>query len=309
MGVVLVTGNAVIFEERIMTSRTSLSLLVFAVTTALSVAFTPAQQGPEKSSPVDKLSVEDLIKRLGSEDYKTRESATGELLKRDDARSALLKAAKSKDPEVSKRAKLIFDKHEERASKGRMKRLLERIKNGQLDEFIDQMVFLEKCVDSQTWLAVLEFADAIVTRAKETPSAKTHAKKEPSPDLGGLQGRISGFRKTGPGPTFILKESNSDSPFVKREIKDRNVLESCTIISQRSIQTGKHTQGSIIFANGDINLNNHISSSLVICDGSITIRGKAARSILIATGKVKLHDPAHGSSSVIIETPVRRWAC
>ncbi|HLY07679.1 MAG TPA: HEAT repeat domain-containing protein, partial [Planctomycetota bacterium] len=54
--------------------------------------------------------IQDLIRKLGSEDYATREQATEELQKiGKPARAALQKAAESDDPEVRQRAQSLLD--------------------------------------------------------------------------------------------------------------------------------------------------------------------------------------------------------
>jgi hypothetical protein len=67
-------------------SLTKSWILVFAGTiTAFMVVLAPAQESKAPARPSNNPSVEELIKRLNSDKYKTREAATRALLKRTDA--------------------------------------------------------------------------------------------------------------------------------------------------------------------------------------------------------------------------------
>jgi hypothetical protein len=259
------------------------------------MALAPAQQGPSKPDSNEKPSVEELIKRLNSDEYKTRVAATRALSERDDARSAVRKAARSKHLEVSKRAKLILGKLEERASKQRMERLLARIKNGQVDEFVDQMVFLEQYLDERIWRAVLDLADRIVAKVREEKKQRLLRVFIPGVDRSRdkLPYRIENFDKSSPNTAFLGQMG------LARRLADPHGINRCVIVSQGLVQARVGWYGNLIFANGDVTMPKVGSAecSLVVCDGNIQA-DFVSTSILITTGKVRLKSKGN---SIILE--------
>jgi HEAT repeat protein len=78
-----------------------LSLTVFAFVLVIDAGSAADKDKPAPSEKQRREEIDKLIKQLNAEDFKLRESATRQLMKRDDALPALREAAKSEDAEVS----------------------------------------------------------------------------------------------------------------------------------------------------------------------------------------------------------------
>jgi hypothetical protein len=254
-----------------------------------------AADAPAKDQP----SVEQLINRLDSDDYPTREEATRALAGRVEALPALRRALRCGSPEVRGRAAGILRVLRPQASKQRVPRLLARIKDGQADLFIDQMLAMPGQVDDTAWEALTGLAEAIRLQAN-----KEHKKTVPFPEIE-KRGKL--WRTATPARINGLdKDRDLDSwRALAYQVFGRSGVVRCLLVSQGPVRCDMHIGYSIVFANGDIKVANPdghgagtICDSIVFCDGSIET-DDVARCILIATGTVKIKGANEGNVVVI----------
>ena len=82
-------------------------LFLVSMLMASATAFGAADERP--AGKLDSAAVRKLVEQLGSDDFATREKATQELSKLEEAPEALREATKSNDPEVCRRAQIVVD--------------------------------------------------------------------------------------------------------------------------------------------------------------------------------------------------------
>jgi hypothetical protein len=277
-----------------MTSYTDRLIPVIAAITAVIGGIAVAQQSSSRPGTEEKPTVEELIRRLNSESYKTREAATGALLHRKDALPALRRALHSENPEVRRRASEILAQKTAREEKVRLERARVCLKNGEIDSFVDLVTSLpDASIDERTWQDVLDLADRVVAEGGKkqrveffipVPSAGRDTVRYDSTPLSRL-GALKGLR-------FLRG--------VAREVVDREMIDNCLLLCSGRVEADQIFGHNIVFANGNVTLPDKciIHSCLVVCDGSIECH-IASGSILIATGTVKLRSGSPGGNLII----------
>jgi hypothetical protein len=272
-----------------------LSCALIAGAAALGLARGMAPDTPAKDQP----SVEQLIERLDSADFPAREEATRALMGRLEALPALRQARRSGSPEVRRRATRIIEVLRAQANKRRVPRLLERVKGGQVDQFIDQMLAMPRQVDDPAWDALAALAEAIRQRAN-----KEYKKTVPFPDMEKM-GKL--WRTATPDRIDGLFDKSrflSGWRALAYQVSDRNGVVYCILVCQGPIRGDSQIGHSVVFANGDIRLAGPnggagtICDSIVFCEGSIET-DDVARCILIATGTITIKGANEGNVVVI----------
>jgi hypothetical protein len=162
-----------------------LSLTVFAFVLVIDAGSAADKDKPAPSEKQRREEIDKLIKQLNAEDFKLRESATRQLMKRDDALPALREAAKSEDAEVSRRARGLMEAINKRVGKRAIERAIAKLKKGQTDQFVDAVVQWREYADEDCWKAALEHAQAIADKAGKLNGRKYKAL--PRMELGKLQ--------------------------------------------------------------------------------------------------------------------------
>jgi hypothetical protein len=245
-----------------------------------SVAAVPFLAAPATAPAQQQPSVDQLIERLNSDDFHAREAATRALLEREDALPALRKALRSRHTEVRRRAGEILKSLQAKSSPKRKQRLLARIKDGQVDEFIDQMLAQPDQVDEQTWQALLDLTKRILARAN-----KQGGKRIPFPVVGRRRDEA------------VLPEVIDNGDIRNRRALANRLTSDCgavgsVLVSQGPCRFEQRVVQSIVFVNGDLDVISPagaglIGNCVVFCDGSIET-GDVGKSVLIATGPIKI---------------------
>ncbi len=268
-------------------------LLAVAVVAVVSGTGLPQDKAPP-TSPEKKLTIEQLIERLDSEDYETRESVTRELMERDEALPALQKALQSSSLEVRNRAKRIIEKIADRPAKKRVQQLVARMKRGGIDLFVDQLAATQNKIDDATCQAVLELLGEAVATAN-----KKHKKNLIVPDVN----RDRGWRWLGvtydpdTDPQMLGRPIQVDQRLLVPQItkiKFNNrppLLTRCLVLCPGQVQS-LDMKESIIFANGSIQGDPRsggfsVMNCILICDGDIELRN-VFNCLVIASGTVKI---------------------
>src|SRR5207248_285372 len=98
---------------------------------------------------------EELVKQLGSRDFKARDAAERELATLEESASALRKAATSTDLDVAKRAERILQAHRVREEARMLTRLSGLLKTGELDLLLEQALMRKHWEDSEAFWKLL----------------------------------------------------------------------------------------------------------------------------------------------------------
>jgi hypothetical protein len=258
-----------------MPSRITQLVLFLAV--ALVATLTPAQE----KEPAEKPSVEQLIQRLTSDDFETREAATRALKERPDALPQLRKALTSDDPELRRRAAEVIEEHQTRDGKRQVRRALSFLKSGEIDTFVDLVTSLEPPLDDEICQAMCALVEAIVDKANKgdtakraLPAVREISEKKPSENLN--QKQLGDYHKILVGR------------LVARDLNKKSQIDRCIIVSKEKVELdeGGWFRNNILFTNGDLIVPLvPLYTSVIICDGSIKGNPVVAGSIVIARSK------------------------
>jgi hypothetical protein len=255
-------------------------LVVFVSCLIALPALRASQQVPNTQAEL----INHLIKRLGSEDFKTRDQATRRLDAMEQAYPALRSAMDSRDPEIKRRAELLVKSIGQRIEKRMRQRLIDSFWSGEnlsIDELVDNVVW-HKWDDEECWRVVLAF----------------------SRDLGARIGTKGTWREFGVSVSFlkspcIVSDTWSDPRLDERRlvtnrVEANGVSERSVILCRGGFQNGD-LYSSHLFANGDIKVKDrggggYIANSMIFCDGDV-VAGRIVQSVIIATGSVKADSP------------------
>lgn len=144
---------------------TLLCLALLGIGVCLGVA--PAQDNGKKpaSEKQRREEIDKLIGQLSSDQFKVSGEAMRQLMQRDDALAALQEAAKSDDAEVQGRAQNAMEAINKRMAKRAIQRAIAKLKKGQTDQFVEQVVLWRDYVDEDCWKAAVEHVEAIAAAA------------------------------------------------------------------------------------------------------------------------------------------------
>jgi hypothetical protein len=234
-------------------------------------------------------SVAQLLKQLDSEDFEDREDAMYDLMERDDALPAARKALRSDSAEVAKRAAQIVEELEKR-------QIIRRIKNGEIDLAVDQMVAMPDRVTDKAWQAVVDLAQALQKKAN-----KRYRQKVSFPAVRNLS------RLAKPEDIAGLDKDRDLTKWraLANQISDRHGIGDSVLICNGTIQCNAQMYRSIIFSTGDITLRQpeggaaSLTDCIVFCDGSIET-DNIGNVVLIATGRITIKG-AKSDKDVVIE--------
>jgi hypothetical protein len=267
-------------EAFLMVARTTLLGLGLAAFAAV-LSFALGQERAAQPQPPVKPAVDQLIERLDSNDFQTRESASRDLLDRDDAVPALRMALQSDKPEIRRRAEQILEQRRELIHQRMTERVLFHIKNGQVDQVVDQLAVMDGPVDDKVWDALLEFAQRLVAKAaKEDGMKRLHM-----PQVNEMRDKDP--EKLRDHNTLPPHKRISDLRVVAPEVVGREAMNRNFIISQGRVEGGMGAYfDNIVFTNGDVKCPDTWMGCLIVCDGNITLDGGGSV-VFIATGTIK----------------------
>src|SRR6266498_554556 len=269
-------------------------LLVLGIMLAACLAGLPwhsfaASDPPEKRQ----VSVEELIRRLGSQEFKEREEATRLLLERKDALPALRKIVDAgSDLELARRAAFILEEAPRRQARRMLDRLRALAKAGAVDQCAE---LLARWPAGQEEAACWE-----VTRRLALTLSKFHRPQGRLPDdkflLKGDDAPkvISATRVTNlpRGSSFLFLRGGEVSParfdmgvVVSSGSVRVKSFGSGVIFAADSVEVGGGTKGPrLIVSDGDVTLQGGAYDSTIIARGSVTA-GWALKDCLVVSGK------------------------
>jgi hypothetical protein len=272
-----------------------LSLSLFALGLLADAGSAADKAKPSPAEKQRRVEIDKLIEQLSAEDFKLREEATRQLLKRDDALPALRQAAKSDDAEVQRRARKAIESINKRLGKRAIARALAKLKKGQTDQFVDQVMGWREYMDEEGWKAVLKHGQDIADEASKVSQVKM---KVPPIDLAKLRDVAADDVKSQGGQSIHGKRIIAGKVACNVQIVGSVILCVDSVESKRGF-----ISRSVVFANGDVNVGDSenlavIKDSIVVCDGNVTATASVNQSIILARGNVSVG--ASVENSVIV---------
>jgi type II secretory pathway component PulC len=271
-----------------------------------------AGDGPTLAPPPRSVALDDLIRRLGSEDFLERQAAMRRLsaLPVDAPPPALIEATRSPDPEVRRRAgeavKAIRTKAEDRAL-GRERLFAKR---GAIDLFVASTSAWDiPADDDRLWQAVLDVGMALVRKLPALPKLTPIDSGKAggwSPQNGRVPITPARFWSTSGGSHLLIR---SNEPyrvpslyryggFRATEVIAPEVLTRNLVVADGQVRAGNYISESIILANGNVTTARYLSNAIVVCDGDVEVAETLSRAVVIARGDITVQE--HASSSTLI---------
>jgi hypothetical protein len=244
------------------------------------------------AAPPSRLGVEELITRLGSDDYAVREDATRRLLNDEGAAAALRQALRSPDAEVRRRARQILDAFARREEDRALASLAKLAEEGEVDRAVELFVRRPRWPDeADCWQVMTGLAERLLKRERRLFWDVSVKPGGPAP--------IGDFHKyvAKGSPQFIVAdEANLGLHQLKSRhvvVRAENVWTVDALHSGLFVVSG-HIRGvgesllvnNVIFAGGDVELLG-LRGCVVVCGGDCTIRYEPADSLIIARGDVR----------------------
>ncbi len=271
-----------------MTARLLGFSLVLAALFVASVS--PARDQTPKAPPprIKRLSsaeIERLIDRLGSADYRERESATESLKQRPEALRLLRSHLNTGNPEVKRRLDTILSAVMSREAAKRLDRLPDYVKHRQLDRLVETMVAWREYITTEHDAQVRAFVKDIYTAA-------TRGKKHPTAEKFPTFKSFVGHRG---------EELSENHTIVDRIGRPLYYPEGgCAVIASEKIEGDRSFGNCVALCNGDVELKRSggVSDSILITTGSVRV-ASADNGVIVCPGNVEL---SHGGLGAVIVT-------
>jgi hypothetical protein len=285
----------------ILPSRSVLTLALNLVTYAALGLFASAG-GRASVIGSDETSVEELVKRLGHEDFQVRERAMRELSLREDAFPAVRRALESPDAEVRRRAAVILEALEVLKKHRLLERTAARAKDGDVDEFVERWVrWGDQDQENLGGEAAVQLIDKLIELDGQ------HYKRE---ILGWRLflrplGSYANYLKTAKPKMLTFPQVRLDwgGPSVIRSeqvtVVDRLIIHGTSLVfSTGSVQIPDGFSG-VVFAGGPVAVTRRLGAVVIVCDGDCRLgENYADHSLVIARGDI--HCPAKTSHCTLI---------
>ena len=241
--------------------------------------------------------VDELIRRLGSDDPAERDSATKALAGREEARPALEIALGSRDAEVVRRAKQILAQFRARRLGLALDALPALAEKRQIDSMVDLLTAdLDRNLDAKHWNLIVDVVQTLLDLEEKTYGSV------PRPiDLKDKKPRRIGMSRTevetalARGYVRAAPCLNDQSLELKRPLPllvrchqlDGSKLEFCgtAICSGPQRVVGIFAGGSILWGGGPVTDITTIGGSVIVSDGDVNAVG-ITQSLVIARGSV-----------------------
>jgi hypothetical protein len=264
------------------------NILIILVSLSAAIGIACAQPG----------SYDELIRRLGSENFADRDEAEKELIRLPGARGALMRAVESADKEVARRARVVIEELD-RQKRERVSAAVRRYAvNSRIDCVVDAMTCtLNQPEDAKCWEAVLD-AVAVLLHKEHKELGKTPGLTKTVPRSIGMtkQKGIATLQANAvlarPRVTAQNLDKGPLGPPVACLIRAEEIDCNCRLAVVSAICSGSlraEVFGGVIFANGDVCISSILSWSVVVCDGNVDAP-LITNSLIIARGRVKAAD-------------------
>jgi hypothetical protein len=221
----------------------------------------------------------DLIRQLGSSQFRVREAAHQALLKRDEAAPEIRHLMPSLDVEGRRRARAILEVMVHR----RTKRILQYAREGRVDFLVEWSAVGGSQIDGEAfWQCVLDVAWDHLRKSQSKEVVEEFSKHFRSNTYADLVQQGSSFvfgpeiPKTAPMTMNVMVRSSA-------KLSGENSV-NCILVARGEVKLTGMSIYSIVLANGDVNTN-YGASCLIISDGNVYGR-HLHRAAVIARGEV-----------------------
>jgi hypothetical protein len=261
------------------------SLMLAAIFVA---SVSPARDETPKAPPprikrLSSVEIERLIDRLGSADYRERESATETLKQRPEALPLLRSHLTTGNPEVKRRLDTILSTVMSREAAKRLDRLPDYVKHRQLDRLVETMVAWREYITIEHDAHVRAFVKDIyiaATRGKKHPQTADH---------------LPEFKTFAWHNRFDIIDTPSVIDKIGFPLRGRG--KGCGVIASDRIEGDGSFGDCVALCNGDVNvMRGGIFCSVLIATGTVRVTS-ADDSIIVCPGNVEL---SHGGSGAVI---------
>jgi hypothetical protein len=257
----------------------------------------------------------ELVRRLGSEDFREREDATRQLAALDlpEPPPELVRALQSPNPEVRQRAEQAIRAIRQRAIDPMLKPGRTFAAGGRVDLFVAATAAWKlEADDDRLWQPALDLAHQVVKKAeyswwppedcKRAFSSMAEFRKSFNPrfiraDQPHQQEKVLNGFPLGRYPGGIMAPGVSspvalgNNIIVSRgEVRAVTRLGSSIAYANGDVTAGT-LNGLVLICDGNVTVKDHIEPALVIARGNIQAGSYASRSFLVAGGSVKLGKP------------------
>ncbi len=253
-----------------------LYVLVFVATSTVLLTYAAAQDKVAPSQPAKQPSVEQLIDRLASDNFETRDAARRALLERPEALPALRKSLHADDAEVRRAVAEIIEEFQKRDRKREVKRALDFLDKGEVDTFVDLVTSFEPPLEDEIWLAMCAYVRKVADasgRRNFLPDVREITQNKPSRDCS-LDKNVNQYHR------FL------ENRLVAQELTKRKDFNKCLVVCKGNVEARISIQHTILFTNGNFDCKSILWNSAVIADSvSSTERPFPVACFVIARGK------------------------
>jgi hypothetical protein len=253
------------------------------------------------SEPASAELIKGLIRDLGDQNFKVRDTAARALAEIEEAIPALIMARKGGDAEVARLAGRILEEFEKSAIRRSLDRLRIEAGKGEASRVIERFTRWEgPDKDAISWQIALDFAWEVARHsAKAIPSLYERWRAD--------KGMLKSVMDFGPSAGFICSkgrltlERGWDFGFVRA---NGIVCNFPVQVTQSVLVTSDGFEGqtrvfqSIVLASGSVLIRSPVFDSILICDGEVELRNPISNCLVIANGAVKCPE-AVGDSIII----------
>jgi hypothetical protein len=266
-----------------------------------------------------KWSVEELIKRLGSDSFEERETAIRLLTKRKEAVPALRQALQSPDAQIKRSARDILKE----IAKAEWAALA---KNGQVDLLVERLVHLPEDDDEDIgWQTTLNLVSKLLDLEEKKYGNTGFEVNDKVPFLNTerVDKVAKYFRpavldlvkyehayqpKRLSGRQILIPKNNGGGLIRAEKVTIEEAIGCNLIVSTGPVRAalaptalGGALSRSIILAGGNVAVD-HAYASVIVCDGDLTIQKGLDNCLIVARGHVKADDLPFGISNCVIMT-------
>lgn len=251
-------------------------------TVLATIALIPIAAASADDRELSSKEVANLIKNLGSNKYSEREAATHRLSRLDDIPPALSAAAKSRNAEIARRAKIAIAQIVKRNEQRFIEKELAAVNRMGFDRFVDRMVLTPGFATEQRWKALVRAAEQVMDRSNKLGYAGTPLPQIKWSELPLIEDLPPRYTQS----SRVLVDGHSQR---------MSGFRTCMALSSGSFERMAMVQDSILIVNGDLPRMSRVTNSLIICTGDVGPISMLRNSVILTTGSFEGASTAQNS--------------
>ena len=248
----------------------------------------------------------ELIRRLGSEDFREREDATAQLglLPFNAPPPKLLEATRSTNPEIRRRAIEAAAAIRMRAERRAIGRERVFAKDGAVDLFVASTTRWNlPPQDERIWQTVLDVATALDDRTKFRWRIAGKRRVIKPSDFWLVSLDMLFVRSE---ETYQLPDKNLDGTAIHSkpggilalEVVAPHALDRNLVIARGPVRVRTRAVESVILANGDVTTGYGLEVAVIVCDGNVEVAAGVNKSVVIARGDITVGELVSDSTLI-----------